>query len=256
LVTIPVRLYSAVESERTVHFRLLDRATSKPIKEIRVDPETGKEVPWDEIVHGVERAKGKFVALTNEELRALPLPSTSTIALTGFVHLRDIDPRYYVQPYYLGPDKGGERAYALLREVLEAEERAGIGKLALRTREHLVAVRATPDALVLHTLHYASELRSESEIPKLPSRIALHPNERKMARQLVDGMAAEFAPGEYHDDYAAALRALVDAKQAGTEPKAPSRAPAGKVVDLQAALRASLKQGRSAATARRRRAAG
>ena len=255
LVTIPVRLYSAIESGRTVKFRLLDRATSKPIKEIRVDPETGKEVPWDDIVHGVERAKGHFVALTEEELRALPLPSASTIALTNFVHLRDIDPRYYVQPYYLGPDKGGERAYALLRGVLEEQERAGVGKVALRMREHLVAVRATPRALVLHTLHYASELRSESEIPNLPTRTTLHANERKMAGQLVDSMAGSFDPGEFRDEYAVALRALVAAKEAGKAPKAPARAPAGEVVDLQAALRASLKRGRRTPAARRRRAA-
>ncbi len=255
LVTIPVRLYAAVESVRTVRFRLLDRVTSKPIKELRVNPDTGKEVPWDHVVHGVERAKGRFVALTDEELRALPLPSTSTIALTGFVQPHEIDPRYYEQPYFLGPGKGGQRAYALLREALEAAERVGIGKVALRQREHLVAVRPTDRALVLHTLHYASELRDEADIPDLPARVTLHPNERKMARQLLESMAATFDPTEFHDDYADALRALVDAKERGAVPEAPARARAGKVVDLQAALRASLKGARAAGAPRRRRAA-
>ena len=255
LVTIPVRLYAAVESARTVHFRLLDRATSKPIKEIRVNPDTGKEVPWDHIVHGVEVAKGDFLALTNEELGALPLPSASTIALTGFVHPHDIDPSYYEQPYFLGPGKGGQRAYALLREALDAAERVGIGKIALRQREHLVAVRPTARALVLHTLHYASELRDEADIPDLPARMTLHPNERKMARQLVESMAAAFEPAEFHDEYADALHALVEAKQHGAAPHAPSRTRAAKVVDLQAALRASLKGVHAARSSRRRRAA-
>jgi len=253
LVTFPVRLFSAVEASRTVRFRLLDRATSTPIKEIRVNPDTGKAVPWDQIVHGVERSKGQYVSLTSEDLKTIPLQSASEIALTGFVRAQEIDPRYYEQPYFLGPGKGGERAYALLRAVLEDRGRVGIGKVVLRMREHLVAVRPVARALMLHTLHYASELRDEADIPGLPRSIALRASERRMVVQLIEGMAAAFDPTRYRDEYGDALRALVDAKRRGVAPKAPARA--GKVIDLQAALRASVARAHAGRPARRKRAA-
>ncbi|MBI3975806.1 MAG: Ku protein [Armatimonadetes bacterium] len=253
LVTIPVKLYSAVESSSEVSFRLLDRETLTPIKEIRVNPETKEEIPWERIVRGVEHAKEKYVALTSEELKSLPLPTAHTVELLGFVDAEEISPLYFDKAYYLGPGKGGEKAYELLRRTLEEEGKVGLGKVAIRTREHLAAVRPTDGALVMQTLYYADEVRAADEIPDLPKNVRVLPAERKMAEQLIGSMVTRFDPAEYKSDYQQALRKLIKAKMAGRtlpEPQAPR-----KVIDLQEALRASLARMRSGAKPARRRAA-
>jgi DNA end-binding protein Ku len=253
LITIPVKLYSAVESSREVHFKLLDKETLTPIKEVRINPETGKEVPWDRVAHGVQYTKGKYVTLSDEDLKALPLPSARTIDLFGFTPRGDVDPLFYDKPYYVGPAEGGGKAYELLRQVLEEEERVGLGRLAIRTREHLVAVGPRGPALVAHTLYYADEVREPSSIPDLPRSVRLHPNERKMATQLIESMAVEFRPAEWHSEYKEALQKLIKAKAEGREP-APAPV-SGKVIDLQAALRESLKRAQAEHKSRRGRAA-
>jgi DNA end-binding protein Ku len=255
LVTIPVKLYSATESGRDVQFHLLDRDTLTPIKEVRVNPDTGKEIPWDKIVHGVEYAKGKYVALTNEELKALPLPSAHTIDISAFVDADQIEPVYFDRAYFLAPDRGGAKAYELLREVLAEERKVALGKVAIRTREYPVGVRPEGRALLMHTLHYPDEIRKVGAIPDLNGKVAIAPNERKMGKQLIASMAASFDPEEFKSDYKKALQALVKAKLAGKE-LAPQKAPTGKVIDLQEALRASLRKGGGTARhPRRKRAA-
>lgn len=250
LVTIPVKLYSATESGGDVQFHLLDKDTLTPIKEVRVNPDTGKEVPWQNVVRGVEYAKGKYVALTNEELKALPLPTMHTIDISAFVDAGQIDPLFYDRPYFLGPDKGGEKAYALLREVLGEEGKVALGKVAIRTREHPVAVRPEGRALIMHTLHYPDEVRKISSVPDLNGKVSIHPRERQMGKQLIASMGASFDPEEFKSDYKKALRELVKAKLAGKE-LAPQKAPVAKVIDLQEALRASLKQARGERRRRR-----
>jgi len=255
LVTIPVKLYSAVESGSDVSFRLLDSTTLSPIKEIRVNPATREEVPWDRIVRGVEHAKGKYVALSGEELKALPLLTAHTVELLGFVEAEEIDSLYYDKAYYLGPGKGGEKAYELLRRTLEEQNKVGIGKVAIRTREHLAAVRPADGALVMQTLYYADEVRSAELIPDLPRNVRVLPAERRMAEQLVSSMVTSFNPGEYKSEYRQALRKLVKAKLAGRPLAEPAAAPR-KVIDLQEALKQSLARLRPAEKpAPRRRAA-
>lgn len=243
LITIPVKLYSAVDVSQETRFRLLDRKTLAPIKEIRVDPETDKEVPWPEIVRGVEYAKGKFVPLTSEELHALPLPAAHTIELSGFVATDEINPVYFEKAYYLGPDKGGEKAYALLRDALEETGKAGLGKVAIRTRERIAAIRPRERALAMQTLLYADEVRIAGDVPNLPARIGVSPAEEKMARQLIGSMTTAFDPTEYKSEYRKALNRLVKAKLENKSLEPPKTA--AKVIDLQEALRESLKRAKS-----------
>jgi DNA end-binding protein Ku len=246
LVTIPVKLFSATEISNEVQFHLLDKNTLTPIKEVRVNPETGKAVSWEHIVHGVEYARGKYVALTNEELKALPLPTASTVDISGFVSAELIDPLFFDRAYFLGPDTGGAKAYELLRGVLQEERKAALGKVTIRTREHPVAVRSEGRALIMQTLHYPDEVRKTSDIPDLPRKVTLQAHEVKMAKQLVASMSVTFDPDEFHSDYKKALQKLVKAKLAGKGLTVQKPAFA-KVIDLQQALQASLKQAQGGA---------
>jgi len=254
LVTIPVKLYSAVESSSDVSFRLLDGKSLTPIKEIRVNPATKEEVPWERVVRGFEYSKGKYLAVSSEELKTLPLPTAHTVELLGFVDAEEIDALYFDKAYYLGPGKGGEKAYELLRRTLADRGKVGIGKVAIRTREHLVAVRPIGGPLVMQTLYYADEVRPAEDIPDLPRNVRVLPAERKMAEQLVSSMVMEFDASEFKSEYKHALQKLIKAKLAGkplAEPEAPR-----KVIDLQEALKQSLARLRPAAAKARRRATG
>jgi len=242
LVTLPVKLYSAVEPSREVSFHLLDRETLTPIKEVRVNPKTGDEVPWDHIVRGVEVAKRRYVPLSREELAALPLPSAHTIDLFGFVETDDTDPVLLDTAYYVAPGEGGAKPYELLRAGLEKLGKVGVGKIALRTREHLAVLRPHGRMLVLHTMYFADEVRDESAVPGVPRRVQVQTAERRMAEQLIAGMATPFEHGRYKSEYKKALDALVKAKQHGKEFAAPR--PERKVIDLQEALRRSLETAR------------
>jgi DNA end-binding protein Ku len=240
LVMVPVRLYAAVETRREIHYRLLDSATLTPIKEMRIDPKTGKEVPWQKIAYGVEVSKGNYVPLSRKELDALPLPSARSIELTGFVDRGDIDPLLFDRAYYLGAGSGGDKAYELIRRVLEEQEKAGIGKVALRMRDHLVAIVPHGQALVAHTLYYADEVRREDQVPDLPSNVKITTAEHTMAAQLITSMAMAFDPKAFKSDYAEALRRVVAAKAKGKMPEALPQ-PTAEVIDLQEALRQSLR---------------
>lgn len=242
LVTVPVKLYSVVEASHEVAFHLLDRETLTPIKEVRVNPKTGNEVPWNQIVRGVEYAKGRYVTLSKEELAALPLPSAHTINVFGFPDAAEVDPLLFESAYYVGPGEGGGKAYELLRDALAKLGKAGIGKIALRTREHLAALRPHGRVLVLHTLHFADEVRASTNVPDLPRRVQVHANERRMAEQLVSSMAIAFEPEQYHSEYKKALNALVKAKR--EHKPLPEVRPEAKIVDLQEALRRSLEETR------------
>jgi DNA end-binding protein Ku len=238
VVTVPVKLYSVVEASHEVAFHLLDRETLTPIKEIRVNPKTGDEVPWSRIVRGVEFAKGRYVTLSKEELAALPLPSARTIDLFGFPAADEVDPLLFESAYYVGPAEGGEKAYELLRDAMAKLDKVGIGKIAVRTREHLALLRPDGRVLVLHTMHFADEVREPDTVPDLPRRVQAHANERRMAEQLVSSMAIAFKPELYRSEYKKALNALVKAKREHTP--LPEARPEPKIVDLQEALRRSL----------------
>ena len=243
LVNVPVELKSAVRTDK-ISFRQLHAEDQSPIKYERISAKTGEVVPWGEIVKGYEYTKGKFVVLTDEELKAAKLESSKTIDILDFVQESEIDPRYFDTPYFLVPTKGGEKAYALLREAIRNAGAVGIGKLTMRQTEHLAGVKVVGDALVLEIMRFASELVDPSEL-SFPSASVVRPQELKMAEQLVANLAEPFEPEKYTDEYRANLMKVIKAKMKGKKIVVPEEAEEpedGKVLDLMARLQASLGQ--------------
>ncbi len=243
LVTIPVKLYTATEA-KDIRFRLLHRSCMTPIQNKRYCPQHDQIVDWNDVVRGYEYAKGKFVPVSDEELDSVPLETAGTVSVTSFVDLREIDPIYYEKSYYLAPDEGGQKAYRLLHDTMEGITKTALGKVVIKEKEHLVAVRPYDGTIVMSTLYYADEVRAVADIPEVPVQAKVHPNEKKMAMQLIEGLIAEFRPAEYRDDYRDALQKVIAAKVDGEAVVAtPARKPE-KVVDLMDALRRSLQMTR------------
>jgi DNA end-binding protein Ku len=243
LVNIPVSLASAVRAAEKTSFRMLHKEDLTPIKYERVCPRDEEVVPWNEIVKGYEYAKGKYVVVTPEELAKVKTPSSKAVEMTDFVKSGEIDPRYFDTPYYLVPQKGGEKPYALLREALANTDMVGIGKLTLRQKEHLVAVRPVGDALVLELMRFEHEL-VEPETLRFPDveKQGVRPQELAMAEQLIANLADSFEPSKYQDEYEEKLKALLKAKLKGKKlPEEPDEEPEKtKVIDLVARLQESL----------------
>lgn len=242
LVTIPVKLYTATES-KDVRFRLLHRSCMTPIQNKRYCPHHEQIVDWNDVVRGYEYAKDKFIAMTDDELDSVPLETSGTVAVTSFADLHEIDPIFYEKSYYLAPDEGGQKAYRLLHDTLGEITKVAVGKVVIKEKEHLVAVRPYDGTLVMSTLYYADEVRAVGDIPELPVQAKVHPNEKKMAMQLIEGLIAEFKPADYRDDYREALQKVIAAKVDGETVAVPTRKPE-KVVDLMEALRRSLQMNR------------
>lgn len=250
LVTIPIKLYTATDA-KDIRFRLLHKSCMTPIQNKRYCPYHEEIVEWNDVVRGFEYAKGKFVPLTDEELENVPLDTAGTVSVSAFVDLAEIDPIYYERSYYLAPDEGGQKAFRLLHDTLEESSRIAVGKVVIREKEHLVSVRPLNGAMVMATLFYADEVRSTEDIPELPAQAKIHPNEKKMALQLVEGMASSFDPAQFQDEYREALQKVINAKVEG-EPIAAPEAKEAKVVDLMEALRRSLQATRKEAEPSRR----
>jgi DNA end-binding protein Ku len=242
LVSIPVELRSAVQSDH-ISFRMLHAEDLSPVKYERVCERDGEPVPWGEIVKGYEYAQGKFVVLTDEDFRAAAPASSTTIDILDFVQGDEIDPRYFDTPYYLTPGKGGDKGYALLREAMRSTASVGIGKLTMRQKQHLAAIKATGDALMLETMRFANELLDTTEL-SFPAAADVRPQELKMATQLITNLAERFDPARYTDDYRANLMRVIQAKMKGQkiEVEAPAETESTKVIDLMARLQASLEQ--------------
>jgi DNA end-binding protein Ku len=242
LVNVPVKLYSAV-SRKTVRFNQLSAKTGNRIQQKRVDPETGDEVSYDEIVKGFELTKDRYVVLTPEELDALDPERTRTIDIEDFVSLDEIDPVYYDHPYWLVPDKGAAKAYGLLLEAMRDAGKVAIARVVLRSKEALVAIRPTDNGLMMETMLFADEVVPADDIEDLPEEQELKVSDRelKMARQLIDSLTSDWEPTQYHDEYREKVLDLIERKAQGEEitvqPEAPQPA---KVPDLMAALEASL----------------
>ncbi|MDB4880510.1 MAG: repair protein [Gemmatimonadetes bacterium] len=245
LVNIPVSLASAVRSVEKTSFRQLNEEDLAPIKYERVSSVDGEVVPWKQIVKGYEYAKGKYVVVTPEELAKVKTPSSKAVEMMDFVQSDEIDPRYFDTPYYLVPQKGGEKPYALLREALSNTSMVGIGKLTLRQKEHLVAVRPVGDALVLELMRFENELVPPEEL-NFPdaAQQKVRPQEIAMAEQLIGNLAEPFDPSKYHDEYEEKLKALLKAKLKGKKiPDADDddgKPEKTKVIDLVARLQESL----------------
>ena len=240
LVNIPVRLYSATERE-TVSFHMLSKRDHSRIRFLRVSEATGKEVPYEEIVKGYELEDGGYAVLSDEELNEAAPEKSSTIEIQEFVNESEISSLYFDKPYYLEPDKSASKAYALLRDALAKSGKVGISQFVLRNREHLCALKAMDEVLVLNALRFASEIRPASELA-LPKKQKVSPSELNLALQLIDGLTDKFDSKKYKDTYSEAVKQLIDAKAKGQKIKAPAKAaPSTKVIDLTAALKESLK---------------
>ncbi|MDQ4133547.1 MAG: Ku protein [Actinomycetota bacterium] len=240
LVNVPVKLYSAV-SPKDVRFHQLDSKTKSRIKQKRVSAATGEEVPYEDIIKGYELGPDTYVPIDPSELEALDPQATKSIDIEDFVDLDQIDPVYFERPYYLVPDKGGTKAYALLREAMKETNKVGIARMVLRTKQYLAAVRAKDDALVLETMLFADEVVDTDELDLPRDEVEVSPREEKMARQLIDSLTTDFEPEKYHDEYRERVLELIEKKASGQEIVVEEAAEEPtKVVDLMAALEASL----------------
>jgi DNA end-binding protein Ku len=242
LVNIPVALQNATRTEE-LKFRLLRRSDLSPVNYKRVAQVDGKEVPWNEIVKGYEYEKEKYVVLKDEDFKRVDLEATDTIDIVDFVPVAEINPIFFYKPYYLEPQKGGSGAYALLRQVLQDTAKVGISKVVIKNRQHLAAVKANGELLVLELIRFSNELVN-------PSSLSVHadckpgPKEVAMAKTLVSQMTDKWDPARYTDEYRSALMKLIDAKVAsgGKELPTAGHKPrrATNVIDLAEVLRQSL----------------
>ena len=241
LVAIPVQLHTAVRENRP-KFRLLHAKDNAPIKYERVCVRDGKPVAWEDLVKGYEYAKGQFVVLTKDDFKTAALEKTKTIDILDFVDPQDVDERYFETPYYLQAGKGADRAYVLLREAIRTSEKIGIAKIILRDAQHLAAVEAIGDALVLTMMRFSDEL-VDLEAFDFPGKVEVRPAELKMAQQLIGNLVSKWKPDKYTDEYKENLMRVINAKVKGRKPKLidEDRTPKqAEVVDLMARLRASL----------------
>ena len=240
LVNIPIELYSATRDHRP-KFRLLHAKDEAPVRYERVCQKEGKAVGWEDLVKGYEYAKGRFVVVTKDDFKTAALEKTKTIDILDFVDPEEVDERYFETPYYLQPGKGADRAYALLREALRESGQVGIAKIILRDAQHLAAVEAIGDAIVLTMMRFADELASLDDF-RFPKAEGIRPNELKMARQLIDNLRAKWNPDKYTDEYRDNLMKVIQAKLKGRKPRLEERETrqSAEVVDLMARLRASL----------------
>jgi DNA end-binding protein Ku len=252
LVNVPVALFTATE-EKSIRFNQFQAGTSDRVRMKRVNERSGDEVPYSDIVKGYDLGAGEYVILTPEEVAGVAPGRSQTIDVSAFVDLDEIDPVYFDRPYYLAPPskgsgKGGERAYALLRDAMAQANKVALATFVMRERQYLVAVRPRQDVLVLETLRYADEVRDPAEeIDTVPVEAGFDQRELEMARMLIDSMSATWEPEQYRDVYRERLEDLIERKRAGgvttVEQPEPQAAP---VVDLLQALEASLAATRGA----------
>lgn len=248
LVSVPVKLTPATKS-RDVSFNQLEEGTGARIRYRRVSEQSGEEVPSERIVKGYEIEKGRYVVVGKSELDTLAPKATHTIEIEDFVDLSAIDPVYFDTPYYVLADEKAAKPYRLLVQAMTELQKVAIGRVVIRAKERLVAIRPVDGMLCVETMRYADEVLSPAEMGGAPGE-DVAPSERElvMARQLVEALAADFEPGKYHDEYREQLLGLIDAKAAGEEivsrpePEAPA-----KVLDLMSALEASLERARESA---------
>jgi len=246
LVNVPIKLYSAV-SKKTVRFHQLHGDTGTRIQQRRVDPSTGEEVAYDDIVKGYEIGKDRYVVITPDELDSLDPEKTRTIEIEDFVEESEIDPIYYDHPYYLAPATGAEKPYRLLLDAMAQAGRVAIARVVIRNKEQLVAIRPAGDVLTMSTMNFADEVVSPDSIDEIASeedgKAKATKRELDMAEQLIDSLTSDFDPDKYHDTYRERVLDLIERKAAGEEiavaPEAPEPAP---VPDLMAALEASLQE--------------
>jgi len=244
LVNIPIALYPATRREE-FKFRLLRKSDLSPVSYKRVAEKDGKEVPWDQIVKGYEYEKGKYVVLKDEDFERVDLEATQTVDIQDFVDQEEIDPIFFYKPYYLEPQKGGDKAYALLRDALKDSNKIGIAKVVIKTRQYLAGVKPEDGVLVLELMHFADELADPGKL-HVPKKTEVGKREMNMAKSLIDSMSSKWNPEKYRDDYREALMEVIEekvedgGKEIEEKPKK-ARKPT-KVIDLVSVLQKSLEQ--------------
>ena len=252
LVNIPVGLYAAIDRKSAVSLELLRDSDHSRIRYKKVAEADGLEVPKEHIVKGFEYEKDNYVVLTNDDLQRVQIKSNQLVEIREFVKMEEIEPWFFDEPYFLAPEKGGDKAYALLRIAMEETGLAGVSKVVIRPpREHLAVVKSLDGALVLETMHFAAELRNPGElhVPKAQAG----EKEVEMARSLVKAMTGRWEPKKYHDEYRAALMQLIEQKMkagAKTLPPPAAKGASGKVIDLVSLLQQSIRQSEKASKAK------
>ena len=242
LVTVPVRIYPAVKPSAGISFHMLHKKDGVRLKQQFFCPKDEEVVPRSETVRGFEVAKDKYVIVTDQELKALDEKATNGIEIKEFVPEDSVDPVYFERTYYLGADKGGDKAYSLLADAMKDAGKAALAQYAARGKDYLVLLRSIGNRLMMQQLYHADEVRSIDEVP-VPARKS-SPAELKLAQQLIDQVSSEkFEPEKYTDEVRKRIEQLIAAKARGQKIEAPAARPQAEVVDLMEALKKSLGQG-------------
>ncbi|CAN5450512.1 Ku protein [soil metagenome] len=251
LVYIPVAVYPATREEK-LSFRQLRSSDLSPIRYKKVAEADSKEVTPDQIVKGFEYEKGRYIVLKEEDFAKVKIESTHSIDITDFVEVEQVDPKFFYKPYFLEPQKGGEKAYGLLHKALAKTGKIGIAKVVISNREHLAAVKPDGLFLILELMHFAHEILSADELKNGPDK-EVGDKELKMAEALIDSMAGAWDPEKYRDEYRTAIRELIEQKAQNKEIAGHAPAPhaATNVVDLVKVLQESLNRNRSVRKAKR-----
>ena len=246
LVSIPISLFSATRRNE-LSFHYLHKKDMSTVSYKRFCDTDNTEVPWEEITRGYEFEKDRYIEITDEDLDKADVELTKTIQIQEFVQEDEIDPVYFDKPYYLEPQKGGERAYALMRDALAQSRKVGIAKVVMKSREHLAAVKSVGTMLTLQTMRFAHEIVDPSSLT-LPSKSEISKKEMDLANTLIDSMSDKFDPNRYKDDYYEKVMELIRMKIAGVAPEAPAAKGPGpaKVVDLMEVLKQSLNETKKA----------
>ncbi len=246
LVTIPVRLFSGSQSN-SLDLDMLRKDDLCPVKYARVCRSDGKEIPYEDIVKGYEYREGDYVVLEPEDFEKANVRKTKTIDIQDFVMESEVDTIFFQKPYYLEPDKGGDKPYALLREALKKSKKVGIANFVMRNHEHIAVLKPYGKLLLLNQLRYHDEIRNTDEL-NLPESKLVNDKELKMAISLIDQTTAKFKPEEYEDTYIEDLKKIIEAKAKGKKPKVKGKEPKkSNVVDMMTLLKKSLEEKKNAA---------
>ncbi|MWV44535.1 Ku protein [Paenibacillus sp. HJL G12] len=245
LVHVPVKMFSATE-DKDISMRYVHKECGSPLSYVRKCPVCEKEVEWEEISKGYEYEKGKFVLFEKEELDQIAEQSNKSIAILDFVDLSEIDPIYFQKTYYLAPDQAGGNAYQLLKEAMHQSGKIGIAKISIRSKSSLAAIRVLENCLAIETMFYPDEIRPVAQVPNLPENVTVNEKELGMAQMLIDQLSTPFDPQKYTDDYRERLLELIEHKVTGEEIKIAPAKQETNVIDLMAALQASIEASKPA----------
>ncbi|WP_410771752.1 Ku protein [Fontibacillus sp. BL9] len=247
LVHVPVKMFSATE-DKDISMKYIHKECGSPISYVRRCPACDVDVNWEDISRGYEYEKGKYVLFEKEELEQLSASTEKTITILDFVDLHDIDPIYFQKTYYLSPDQAGSNAYQLLLEAMRQSGKIGIAKIAIRSKSSLAAIRVMEGCLAVETIFYPDEIRPISQVPNLPENVNINDKELTMAKLLIEQLSTPFEPEKYNDDYRDNLLQLIGQKVAGEEISLAPAKPESNVIDLMAALQASIEAVKPIAT--------